>query len=80
MKTTKTEIAKKARLYAIATWGILSLFYIAGEPIDDNMPIGTFILLKLIGFASLGLCLLVGKRLDKAGLLPDMDNKNDCEI
>lgn len=53
--------------------------WLSGEPIDD-MALGKFCLLKGIGLASLGLCCLVGKRLDKAGLLPDMDDENDCEI
>lgn len=81
MRTDKRTIAKYIRLYAIGLWGVLSFIYIAGEPIDENMPIGEFCFLKLLGFASLGLCMLVGKRLNKAGKLPDMDdNENDCEI
>lgn len=81
MKTDKRTIAKYIRLYAIGLWGVISFIYIAGEPIDEIMPIGEFCLLKLLGFASLGLCMLVGKRLNKAGKLPDMeDNENDCEL
>ena len=81
MKTDKRTIAKYIRLYAIGLWGVVSFIYIAGEPIDENMPIGEFCLLKLLGFASLGLCALVAKRLNKAGKLPDMeDDENDCKI
>lgn len=81
MKTDKQTIAKYIRLYSIGLWGVLSFIYIAGEPIDENMPIGDFCLLKMLGFVSLGLCMLVGKRLNKAGKLPDMeDSENDCEI
>lgn len=66
-------ILKYIRLYAIGLWGILSFIWLSGEPIDD-MALGKFYLLKGIGLASLGLCCLVGKRLDKAGLLPDMED------
>ena len=79
MKKNKQTNAKDPRLYAIGLWGILSIIWLSGEPIDD-MALGKFCLLKGIGLASLGLCCLVGKRLDKAGLLPDMDDENDCEI
>ena len=80
MKTNKRTIAKYIRLYAIGFWGMLSFIYIAGEPIDDNMAIGEFFLLKMLGIASLGLCALIGKRLDKAGLLPEMKDEEDCKI
>lgn len=81
MKTDKRTIAQHIRLYAIGLWGVLSILYIAGEPIDENMAIGEFCILKLIGFASLGLCMLVGNKWNKAGKLPDMeDDKNDCKI
>lgn len=81
MKTDKQTIVKYIRLYAIGLWGIVSFIYIAGEPIDENMPIGEFCFLKLLGFASLGLCMLTGKRLNKAGKLPELnDNENECEI
>lgn len=74
MKTSKKKIAKYICLYAIGLWGILSIIYLSGEPVDENMPIGTFCLCKLAGFASLGLCLLVGKVLNRAGKLPDMED------
>ena len=79
MKKDKQTIAKYTRLYAIGLWGILSIIWLSGEPIDD-MALGKFCVLKGIGLASLGLCCRVGKRLDTAGLLPDMDDENDCEI
>lgn len=64
MKKNKQTIAKYTRLYAIGLWGILSIIWLSGEPIDD-MALGKFCLLKGIGLASLGLCCLVGKRLPK---------------
>lgn len=67
-------ILKQAYFYAIGLWGIASLIYLSGEPIDENMPLGTFCLLKGIGLASLGLCCLVAKRLNRAGKLPDMED------
>ena len=80
MKTNKKTIAQYAHLYALVIWGVLSLLYIAGEPIDEDMPFGTFCFLKLIGWGSLGLCFYVGVLFDRAGMLPDMDDDNDCEI
>lgn len=80
MKTSKQKIAKYARMYALGLWGILSILYIAGEPIDEDMPFGAFCLLKLIGLVSLGLCCYVGGRLFRAGMLPDMNDNNDSEI
>ena len=79
MKKDKQTIAKYARLYAIGLWGILSVIWLSSEPIGD-MAWRKFCLLKGIGLASLGLCCLGGKRLDNAGLLPNMDVENDCEI
>lgn len=79
MKTSKKKIAKYICLYAIGLWGILSIIWLSGEPIDD-MALGKFCLLKGIGLASLGLCCLVGKRLDKAGLLPEMKDEEDCKL
>ena len=70
-------IIKYACFYAIGLWGIASLIYLSGEPIDD-MALGKFCLLKGIGLASLGLCCLVGKVLNKAGLLPEMKDEEDC--
>lgn len=80
MKTSKQKIAKHIRLYAVGMWGMISLLYIAGEPIDDNMTIGEFFFLKMLGLASLVLCAYVGKKLDKAGLLPEMKDEEDCKI
>ena len=54
MKKDKQTIAKYTRLYAIGLWGILSIIWLSGEPIDD-MALGKFCLLKGIGLASLGL-------------------------
>ena len=78
MKKNKQTIAKYTRLYAIGLWGILSIIWLSGEPIDD-MALGKFCLLKGIGLASLGVCCLLGKRLDYAGQLRHMDNDNDSE-
>lgn len=80
MKTSKQKIAKHICLYALCLWGVLSILYIGGEPIDENMLFDTFCILKLIGLVSLGLCFYVGVRLDRAGILPDMDDDNDCKI
>jgi len=79
MKKDKQTIAKYARMYAIGLWGILSILWLYSEPIDD-MSLGKLCLLKGGGLISMGLCCLVGERLNKAGLLPDMDDENDCEI
>ena len=35
MKKNKQTIAKYTRLYAIGLWGILSIIWLSGEPIDD---------------------------------------------
>lgn len=81
MKMNKQTIAAYARLYAIGIWGIVSFIYITGEPIDENMPIGKFCLFKLLGFFSLGLCMLIARSLNKAGKLPDIEHdQNDCQI
>ena len=45
MKKNKQTIAKYTRLYAIGLWGILSIIWLSGEPIDD-MALGKFCLLK----------------------------------
>lgn len=78
MKTTKRKIVKCLRLYALITWGFLSLLFLAGEPIED-MSFGKFCLLKLAGLMSLGLCVAVGIWLSRARRMP-VSKEDDCRI
>lgn len=79
MKAGKKNITKHIRMYALGIWGVLSLLYIAGEPIDEDMPFGAFCLLKIAGLGSFGLCCWVGRRLRRSGLLPVGNDKN-CKM
>ena len=76
MKTKKQDIAKYLRMYAIGIWGVLSVLYIAGEPIDEEISFGTFCMLKLIGLTAVGLSIYVGACLRRKGLLPEVDDDN----
>lgn len=76
MKILGRNITKHIRMYALGIWGVLSLLYIAGEPIDEGMPLGKFCLLKAAGMLSFGLCACVWRRLQRAGMLPVLDDDN----
>jgi len=71
------EIKKHIALYMIGLWGILSFIYLMGDPIDENIPLSKFLVLKLIGFLSLAICILAGRALDKAGYFPELPDKED---
>lgn len=74
------KFIKYACFYAVGLWGMASLTYLSGEPIDENMPLSTFCICKLVGLASLGLCLIVGKVLNRAGMFPEFKDEEDCKL
>lgn len=61
-------------MYALVFWGLVSVLYIAGEPVDECMPLGRFCLLKAAGMVSFGMCACVWLRLQRAGMLPVLDD------
>lgn len=79
MKISGQNIAKYIRMYALVFWGLASILYIAGDPVDECLSFRAFCLLKLAGFVSLGLCCYVGLCLHKADMLPNMADDNDCK-
>lgn len=71
------HMAKHVRLYVLTAWGIVSFLLLAGEPVDESMPLGDFFLYKLLAVVSLGLCVLAGKILYGKNLLPNMNNEKE---
>lgn len=76
--TDKTK--KNIRLQLLGIWGILSILICAGEdtpgqPMSDALFFGS----KTIGIASLYLCFKVGQRLNRKGLLPDVEEEENEE-
>ncbi len=63
---------KQLTALILVGWALLSLCYIAGEPIEP-MGFGEFVLCKLIGFASLGASIWVISRAERGGYMPDDD-------
>jgi hypothetical protein len=74
MKKTKT--VKWLIFSIIGTWGLFSFLIIAGE---DNpmhpLPFAQFVLIKLAAMLSLAVCVLVGKKLDKSGYMPEFQEE-----
>jgi hypothetical protein len=68
MKNKFSEIWKWAVFYMLFGTGFLAFLVLAGE--NDEMPIGTFCLYKLGAIVVILLCVWAGKKLEKAGLLP----------
>lgn len=64
------------RLIVLVAWGVSSVILIACEenPGDDPMPIIQFVLIKVIGLCSFTCCIIVGKRLERKGMLPEMED------
>lgn len=64
------------RLIVIMVWALLSFILLAGEEAPDAEPMsmGQFILIKVVGVVSLLSCVLVGKFLNRKGLLPNMED------
>lgn len=75
-KTQRSKAVQWAALWFLGVWGFLSFIVLAGEVAPcDPMPFGEFFLIKALAIASLLLCYYVGKRLHKAGYLPEyLDN------
>ena len=71
------ELANK-RLWILGIWGFLSFIVLAGEEDPrDPMPFGEFFLIKAVAMASLLICFYVGKRLHRAGYLPEELDEDD---
>lgn len=74
MEKSKTQRSKAVQwtvFWLLGIWGGLSFIFLAVEEDPNNpMPICDFFLIKIIAFASLLLCLYVGKKLHRAGYLP----------
>ena len=77
-KTQRSKAVKWAALWILGIWGFLSFIVLAGEEDPrDPMPFGEFFLIKAVAMASLLICLYVGKRLHRAGYLPEELDEDD---
>ena len=66
------KAARWIALGALSAWGILSFALLIGEESPGNpMTMGEFFLIKAAAVASLLLCCLVGKKMNREGYLPD---------
>lgn len=71
-KTQRSKAVRWAALWILCILGFISFIVLAGEESPNNpMSLGEFFLIKLGGMASLLICFYVGKRLHRAGYLPD---------
>lgn len=81
MEKNKTQRSKAVQWTAICflgIWGLFSFIVLAGEEDPrDPMPLGEFFLIKAAAMASLLLCCYVGKRLHRAGYLPEELDEDD---
>lgn len=78
-KTQRSKAVKWAVLWILGIWGFLSFIVLAGEEDPNNpMPFSEFLIIKAGAMASFLLCFYVGKRLHRAGYLPDeLDEDED---
>lgn len=82
MEKNNRQISKRVKwaiVWALAIWGFFSFLLLAGEDDQHNpMPTGRFLMIKAGAMASFLLCFYTGKRLHKAGYLPEeLDEEND---
>ena len=71
-KAQRNKAVQWTAMWFLALWGFMSFLVLAGEDDPyDPMPFRRFCLLKGVAMASLLLCMYVGKKLHKAGYLPD---------
>lgn len=76
----KTKIGKKILFGMIFVWGFLSVCVMAGEDIPGQpMSELQFYGSKLLAAASLGLCYLAGRKLNRMGLLPEVKEEEPEE-
>lgn len=68
MKRKYTEFEKWVLFYALGIVGVLAFMVLVGE--NEEMPLGKFFLYKMAAMDVLALCIYIGKRLRRAGLLP----------
>lgn len=68
------RIAQNIAAFILCGWGLFSLMYIAGDPIDP-MSDTEFIIRKLFGVISLAVSVMMGATLDRHGWLPDDKKK-----
>lgn len=75
--TPKATVTQRVALTIMLLWGFASFLVMAGEesPSDPPMTLGKFLLIKGVALASFSLCLLVGKYLNRKGLLPDVKDE-----
>ena len=64
-------------LTLLMLWGFASFLVLAGEdaPGEPPTPLREFLLIKAGALASFGLCFLVGRWLNRKGLLPDVEEE-----
>lgn len=73
----KRKIIQYAIFYALGFWGIFSIIFLAGEEIPGQpMSLTRFFILKTAGMASLILCFITGRWLNKKGLLPEIKEED----
>lgn len=74
----KTKILQNTLMGLILVWGFLSFLVLCGEDIPGQpMSNLQFFGSKGLAFASLGLCYLAGRKLNRMGLLPDMEEDDE---
>lgn len=77
-KAKRGKAVQWAAVWMLGIWGFLSFIVLAGEEDPrDPMPLGEFFLIKAGAMASLLLCFYVGKRLHRAGYLPEELDEGD---
>lgn len=77
-KAKRGKAVQWTAVWFLGIWGFLSFIVLAGEEDPrDPMTLGEFFLIKVAAMASLLLCCYVGKRLHKAGYLPEELDEDD---
>lgn len=71
------KIIKWTLLTVLSVWGTMSFLLLGGEKNPESpLSTGEFFLIKCLALLSLILCYQIGKVLNKAGYLPELD-KNE---
>lgn len=72
----KKKIIQWSIMTALCVWGFIAFMILAGEESPtSNLTLGQFLFIKIGALGHLALCIIIGKWLNKKGLLPEMKDK-----
>jgi len=73
----KRKAIKLAISAAVMLWGLVSVIFLAGEPVEEMTTLSEFVVVKLAGLASLLLCIKAASALERRGYMIEFENDKE---